>query len=280
MAVPKNATILRGAPLKSGVMLGVSPSSDPTFDVEIARATSSGVYATITRMTPKGEGVPALYTDVLPVDGFTRSYKARAVKDGWLEGDYTAVVSGKPIQLPEIGPNITPLTGQTVGAPLFISTGAPPQYGKANNADAYTKSFTVYPFEFSSTLSAVAAVRAPNRLYPVTALTAFDFYAPVPLPANATVTEVGLQYRRNGALGVVRFRLQVVSASTITVTAIDYTATGTTGTYTKNFTSGVGTGGVQYYARMTLTSTDGTANSVYLNTLSFTYTQPNVAVGV
>src|SRR6188768_735338 len=102
MAVPKNAQLLRMAPLKSGIMLGVSPSSDPTFDVEIARATSSGVYTTITRATPKGGGVPVVYTDLLPVDNFTRSYKARAVKDGWLAGDYTAVVSAKPIEMPEI----------------------------------------------------------------------------------------------------------------------------------------------------------------------------------
>lgn len=145
MAVPKNAQVMRGAPLKSGVMLGVSPSSDPNFDVELARATSSGSYQTIARLTQKGEGVPSLYTDVLPVDGFSRSYKARAVRDGWTAGDYTAAVASKPVYLPEIMPFITPLTGKGIGSPLFVSTGAPITVGQ-KVATANVRKYLTIPF--------------------------------------------------------------------------------------------------------------------------------------
>lgn len=145
MAVPANAQRFRMAPLKAGVMLGVSPSSDPTFDMEIARATSSGVYTTVTRLTGKGLGVPVVFTDILPVDNFTRSYKARAVKDGWKEGDYTSVVSAKPVELPEITPNVTPLTGKGIGSPLFVSTGAPVTVGQ-KVATSNVRKYLTIPF--------------------------------------------------------------------------------------------------------------------------------------
>lgn len=153
MAVPSNARILRGAPLKTGVILGVSPSSDPTFDVEFARATSSGVYATVARLSPKGAGIPVSYTDLLPDDNAIRLYKARAVKDGWDPGDYTSAVSAKPIILPEVSPNITPLTGKGIGSPLFISTGAPPTVGQAAAA-ANVRKYLVFPFSAVVTNSA------------------------------------------------------------------------------------------------------------------------------
>lgn len=280
MAVPRNATFLRGVPLKSGVMLGVSPSSDPTFDVEMAKATSSGVYLTVARLTGKGDGVPTLYTDLFPVDGKARSYKARAVKDGWIAGDYTAVVSAKAVVLPEIAPNITPITGQTVGAKLFLSTGTPPQYGKANLAQYYDVPLDIYPFEFQSTSSAVAYSKNQQRLYPTSVLTAVSFYNKSVIPNLANVGTVSLYYRRAGILGVLRFRIQTFSASTLTATLLDYTATGLGGAFVKTFTSGFGVGNVPLYLRMDMTSTIGTTASVQLNRVSFEYNKANVGIGV
>lgn len=280
MAVPSNARILRGAPLKGGVMLGVSPSSDPTFDMEIARATSSGVYDTVARLTAKGSGIPVSYTDILPVDGFSRSYKARAVKDGWDPSAYTAVVSAKPVYLPEIAPNITPLTGQTVGAPLFISTGAPPKYGKANLQQYYDVPLDVYPFEFNTTANSVVYNANERRIFPTSVLTATAFYWKSVIPSGSSVGTVDLYYRRAGILGSLRFRVQTFSASTITVTLLDYTATGTSGSFTKSFTSGFGVGNVPLFARVDITSTIGSTASVQLNRISFQYKKPNVGVAV
>lgn len=280
MAVPRNASILRAAPLKSGVILGVSPSSDPTFDVEIARATSSGVYATVARLTPKGGGVPVSYTDILPVNNLAQSYKARAVKDGWLEGTYTAVVTAKAIALPEIAPNITPLTGQTIGAPLFISTGAPPKYGRTQLPSAYRKPEVVYPFEFVVSNSANTYVASATKVYPGAPLVATPFYAKSNLPSGSSVAQVDWLYYRPSTKGSLRFRVQRVSDVEVTTTLIDYTATGTTGNYTKMFTSGFAVTDDPLLILLDVTSSAGTTASVYGRRLEFAYKQPNLAVGV
>lgn len=143
MAVPTNAIVYRAWPLKTGVMLGVSPSSDPTFDVEIARATSSGVYETIDRLSPNTGGVYPSFTDILPGTTNTFSYKARAIKDGWNAGDYTNAVTVRPSQLPEYFPPITPLTGKGIGAPLFVASAAPPTVGRANSVQYVRKYLTL-----------------------------------------------------------------------------------------------------------------------------------------
>ena len=200
MAVPTNATVHRGFPLKAGVMLGVSPSSDPNFDVEIARATSSGVYATIARMTPKGSGVPVVYTDILPRDNRTRLYKARAVREGWLEGDYTAEVSATPIELPSVVPNITPVTGKPLGVSVFISTAAPTAYGSPMSTGALAKPAVLAGADFIGITNSVPYRTGANfgSMRPTTAnaSTQFVYVANAQVPVGVTVYGVEVLYRR------------------------------------------------------------------------------------
>lgn len=195
MAVPKNATLHRPAPLKSGVILGVSPSSDPTFDVEIARATS-GVYETISRLTPKGSGIPVSYTDILPVTTGTFSYKARAVKEGYLAGDYTAVVTARPIQLPEFPPTITPLTGKGIGAPLFVSTGAPPTVGQkvatASVRKYLTISFTEITPDQTTSTERLFFDQTPPLAYVANAPGTAHAFVSAPLPPGVTLRELAV----------------------------------------------------------------------------------------
>lgn len=279
MAVPVNARIFRAAPLKTGIILGVSPSSDPTFDFEVARATSSGVYETIDRLSPNTAGVYPSFTDILPGTTNTFSYKARAIKDGWNAGDYTAVVTARPISLPEIPPPITPLTGKGIGAPLFISTGAPPKYGRPNSAQAYEKGFVLYPFQFTSTSSTVAFAANHQYLYP-RSTAARSFYWQSAIPDGSSVSGVSLMYRRPTVAGTLRFRIQTFSASTVTATSIDYTATGAgAGIFTKTFSSGFG-GNSGLFVRLDMTSTSGSTASVMLRGVDFSYRQPNLAVSV
>lgn len=281
MAVPQNAVINRSAPLKTGILLGVSPSSDPTFDVEVARATSSGVYATVATLTPKGGGIPVTFEDILPMDNFARSYKARAVKDGWNPGSYTGVVTAKPVMLPEFLPNITPMTGQQIGVPMFLSTGAPPKFGKAALTQTYDKFFDLYPFGFFSTANAVAYNANSQYLWPATTA-ARAFYQRLVLPANSTIGTIEVLYRRPSTKGSLRFRIQSLAPSTFGATMIDYTATGAgAGIFTKTFSSaGMGTGNVAYYARIDITSTSGSTASVMFRYADVQYGQANMAANV
>lgn len=227
MAVPTNAMLNRTFPHKSGVMLGMSPSSDPTFDIEMARATSSGVYVTIARLTPKGSGIPVSFTDILPVDNTRRSYKARAVKDGWDPGDYTAVVSAKPIILPEISPNVTPLTGQKIGANLYLSTAQSLAYGTPAVAQSYKKTVRAGGTAFVPGSSGVSFSYGIGTLIPTTknVSTQANYVAHVELPENVTVYKARWIYSRTSANAV--FRAELYSVSTAGTATLRYGKTST-----------------------------------------------------
>ena len=215
MAVPSNVRSLRGAPLKGGIILGISPSSDPTFDVEIARATSSGVYTTIARLTPQGAGMPVTYADILPFDGYTRSYKARAAKEGWLEGDYTSPVSAKPLKMPEILPNITPLTGKAIGATLYISTGTPAKVGSPTVTAYVTKTLRVAGSAFAPKNNTIGYTYGDEGSLQASSLsgsTAYRFQTRFAVPTGATVTGARVGYTRNSTGSL--FAVQVRSVST------------------------------------------------------------------
>ena len=214
MATP-NSQMLRGAPLKCGIILGVSPSSDPTFDVEIVRATSSGVYSTVGRLTNLSGGIQPTFEDLLPYTTQTFSYKARAVKDGWLAGDYTSVVTAKPLQLPEIGPNITPLTGKALGANLYLSTGQSLAYGTPEVAQSYKKTVGFAANIFRAGSTAVSYSYGIGTLVPTTrnASTGANYKADLALPTGVTVYKAQWIYTRQTTAAVFRGELYSVSTA-------------------------------------------------------------------
>lgn len=228
MAVPSNARILRGAPLKTGVILGVSPSSDPTFDVEFARATSSGVYATVARLTPKGAGIPVSYTDLLPDDNTIRLYKARAVKDGWEAGDYTSAVSAKPIILPEVSPNITPLTGKGIGANIYLSTGQLVTFGNASTQAYYNKTVRAVAADcMANTSTATFGFTVVGELHPnSTNNVDHTYFSPVGIPLGALITRVSARVYRGTTGGVVQVSLLQTNSTGTVVTTVTLASTG------------------------------------------------------
>ncbi len=220
MASVPNATVNRTSPLKSGVMLSLSPSSDPTFDIEVARATSSGVYATVARLTSIG-GMPVVFTDLQPVDGRARSYKARAVKDGWNQGAYTAVLTAKAVEgmvyLPDIAPNVTPVTGQTVRIPLFISTGSPVSYGSAASTGNLGKFLYVAGTDFYGVTNLVpfrvGASFGTRRPTVGQASTDYVYVANIKVPIGVKIDKVGITYRRGSTVSVVGLRFDSVNTT-------------------------------------------------------------------
>lgn len=231
MASVPNATVNRTSPLKSGVMLGVSPSSDPTFDMEIARATSSGVYATVARMTPKGDGSPVVFTDLLPVDGRARSYKGRAVKDGWNASAYTAVVTAKPTYLPDVAPNITPLTGKAIGSNMFLSTGQAVAFGGVASPSSYGGHSRTAALLFRPKSSGISYSYGIGTLVPTSrnASTAANYSATVPLPVGVSVYKASWYYVRSTAGAVFRAELYAVSTAGVATSKYAQTSAAVSG---------------------------------------------------
>ena len=263
MAVPSNARSLRGAPLKSGIVLGVSPSSDPTFDVEIARATSSGVYATIARLTPQGAGMPVTYPDILPMSTYTYSYKARAAKEGWLAGDYTAVVSARPLPMPEILPNITPLTGKGIGAPLFVSTAAPMTVGQ-KVAAANVRKYLTFPFtSLFSESPGVLTQMNPPLAYPANGVAGSASFS-APLPPGVTIREATLFAHIGSSTGGASTGDRILCY--VAVGETDHGSLSTVANLSVTSTYGAGTWSNTATGISTLTSTD---NMVFGRALIF-----------
>lgn len=283
MAVPANARNLRGAPLKSGIILGVSPSSDPTFDVDIARATSSGSYMSIARLTPKGSGIPVSYTDILPVTTSRYSYKARAVKDGWLEGDYTAVVTARPIFLPEFPPPITPVTGKAIGVDVFLSTGQRLAYGNADSPSSFGKSVVVSGTMFRPKSTGVSYSYGIGTLVPTTRnpSTGQNYSATVFLPDNATVYKASWIYSRSSAAAVFRAALYSVSTAGLATLQYGKTSTAVSGTplvlTSSSFSFGVG---ANYLVSEVAMKSTANGNDASIVSLEVFYRTPNVQTAV
>lgn len=283
MAVPTNATVPRFTPLKSGVMIGVSPSSDPTFDVEFARATSSGVYSTVARLTAKGAGVPVVFEDLLPVDGKVRNYKARAVKDGYQGGDYTAVLSVKPTYLPDAPPNVTPITGQKLGVNVFLSTAQKVAFGSAAVGSSYRKTIGLAATQFQPASPGVGYSHGIGTLVPTTAFpsTAVNYRATVPLPTGATVYKAQWIYGRLTTSAV--FRAELYSVSTLGTATLQYGHTATvTGANLSLSSSSFSFTVANTYAisAVALKSTEVGGNKASLISFTLSYRIPNLQTGV
>ena len=285
MGVPRNAMILRGAPLKSGVMLGISPSSDPTFDVEMARATSSGVYTTLARLTNKGEGNPSLYTDLAPLDGQARSYKARAVKDGWTPGDYTAVVSAKPVLLPEISPNVTPLTGKGIGSNVFLSTAQKVQFGSAANQKYYRKTLRVGAGDcMADTSTGLYAFNGQGELYPnSTNNSVHTYFAPVGAPLGCIFVSMKARVYRGTTGGTVEVDFNQVNSTGAVVTTVVAISTAAGGY--QSLTNNIGgslpaSTAYMYNLIVKLKSNNAARTNARFSWCDITYDVPFVQVGV
>jgi hypothetical protein len=88
---------------QSGVVLGLTPSSDPTYEIEIQRAStassSSGWY-TIAVVGPQSTTWDYQYTDRLPFDNDVRKYRCRLTKEGYNAGAWSTTLSAVPQPLP------------------------------------------------------------------------------------------------------------------------------------------------------------------------------------
>lgn len=283
MAVPVNARIFRAAPLKTGVMLGVSPSSDPTFDVEFARATSSGVYETIDKVSPNTQGVYPKFTDILPGTTNTFSYKARATKDGWNPGDYTTPITVRPIALPEYFPPITPVTGKAIGVDVFLSTGQRLAYGNADNPSSFGKSVVISGTMFRPKSTGISYSYGIGTLVPTTRnpSTGQNYNATVFLPDNATVYKASWIYTRSSAASV--FRAALYSVSTAGLATLQYGKTSTAVSSTplvltsSSFSFGVG---ANYLISEVAMKSTANGNDASIISLEVFYRTPNVQTAV
>lgn len=218
-----------------GIRVAIYPSSDPTFDLELARsgASSAGsTYQTIARLgVINGQGIPQ-YVDRTGNDGFKRFYKARSVRDGWTPSPYTSIVSATPGLLQEqmalapaftampavVSPRITPTTD---------SPGAP-SYGAGNSAQNYiTRFWTPFLLDSHSTETTIrltaGGILVSRPTVTGTKTTTWQFFT---LPPGTLLKTLQVFMARKGAASTATVNFYHLSAgalpgafATITATA-------------------------------------------------------------
>src|SRR6266700_3502459 len=183
-----------------GIRVAIYPSSDPTFDLELARsgASSAGsTYQTIARMgVINGHGVPQ-YVDRTANDGFKRFYKARSVRDGWTPSTYTAVASATPGILQESNFPTPALSGLGVPMTMWVSSAAAIKVGSHGTTGQVIKFLTFNPSAFQPSsnggkwlFTGVKFTYAPTNTGTLRA------FAPLAFPPGVTLTSVSITYRR------------------------------------------------------------------------------------
>lgn len=197
---------------RTGITLALGPTSDPTLRWQLRSAvgSSTGTFTTYPDLAGQfGPGQYPTFTDVLPLDGQTRCYQHRAVRnDGTVVGAWSPVLKAKPVVLPE-GPTLqTPVTGHKVGSHLSLSTGIKVQYG-SGNVPLQGMRTTLYPATLwgagSSTapahhwLQSDGALRMKNGAGVAAGSSGTSFIGSLILPASATITGITVYYKRTAA---------------------------------------------------------------------------------
>jgi hypothetical protein len=106
---PQLATAIRPRHPDFGITIAVYPSTEPRFGAELERkdgATgSTEAFGLIHKFTWRDIQLPSstdqqaayVYSDILPNDGNTYTYRARAVAIGYTASAYTSQIAAQPV---------------------------------------------------------------------------------------------------------------------------------------------------------------------------------------
>jgi hypothetical protein len=137
------------APQDYGIKLGVFPSSDARFGVQVDISTNSstGPWRPLKGLTPAG-GQWNVVTDYLPNDGQRRYYRARHTAQGY-DPSTNIVVSALPARiLPGQRVEVPAFTGIGVPVDIYLSSANAVRVGSAGNSGAILKPLAISGMTF------------------------------------------------------------------------------------------------------------------------------------
>src|SRR5690348_5774080 len=141
----------------TGITVGVYPSSDPSYDLQLYRAasTSAGVQPTSSKFSELAtlgvlNGAAAVsYRDSLPLSRTWWWYKSRSVKTNYATPSaFTTGVAAQAATLPTSTPGAIPFTGRPIQVTPRLSTNATPAYGTTGTPAYILKTRRILPTEF------------------------------------------------------------------------------------------------------------------------------------
>lgn len=281
MARPTGMAQISPFVTRTGVVVALSPTSDPTHQIQLERAngSSTGTFQTVAVLAGQvGPGQYPTYTDVLPDDGVTRVYRAKAVKQGYTDGAYTALLKAKPAIIPEGATVQTPITGHKITSNISLSTAAKLQYGSADVTTNYTKS-ALYPPSFlvPKTQATKWSYSSQGYLWPNTTTGTQTYIAPVYLPPGTKLGTMTLWGAKRHSGTIVKAVLTGTDFTELTATYCTLTLTTSGDTVTSTAASGVTIfGGNRYNWTITLKTTGGSTDGQF-KLLTMEYLVPDYA---
>jgi hypothetical protein len=119
---------------ESGIILGLNPSSDRSFDIRLQRQDTGTTWGSIQVWQGNSYNGAFQYRDLLKNDGLRRDYRARHEKSGYTAGAWTDTVSGGPILLSDGDAPQMPLSRRPISLPILLSTAASVRFGNTTGA--------------------------------------------------------------------------------------------------------------------------------------------------
>ena len=189
----------------TGITVGVYPSSDPFYDIQIYRAasTKSGAGPTSVPASSKFSELATLgvingqasvtYRDSLPLSNTLWWYKARSVKTNVATPSaFTTAVYSQAGLMPTSTPGAIPWSGKPIQVVPRLTTNATPVYGTSSGSAYYKKLMTIPFTAFTPDTSTRkwlvgGGVTRPNYMG-ITSSVQTQFVADVVLPVGATIT--------------------------------------------------------------------------------------------
>ena len=260
--------------LDHGVILGMYPGADPTFGIELQRMNAgSAVWNTIYQVEDTIQQSEVVYTDYLPNDNRSRSYRARHIKVGWTAGAWTDTATAIPSELPNNegsgggGGGRPPvyMTGRGMPVDMWVNTGASIKAGNGITAATITKTIRFPACDFIARTSTFAWNLTAGYLEHDSAVSTElrQYRVPVVLPEGTILNSLAIR----GYVG------STVAANNMICTLNRYSSEGVA-TNLGNITLGTTDAG----AWVTVSSTYGeTIQNPYTYDIQVT-TRPNVSV--
>jgi hypothetical protein len=186
---------------QSGIILGLHPSSDTTFDLRLQRQDTGTTWRSVQVWQGGAYDHVVVYRDLLPNDHLRRDYRARHEKSGYTAGAWTDTVSGGPAVLPPGDPPFIPVSGRRLTLPTYLSTSATLAIRtSAGAAGAVAKSMTLPAAELLPSQSTNKWAFNVAYVSPLVASAALiELYGSVVLPPGVTVTGVNARMYRSAA---------------------------------------------------------------------------------
>ena len=237
MALPSGMSTWTGTPERSGIVVGLYPSTLHRLAVELHYSTQTTASTSSTKWTirrvPASSASLLQQTIILPLSTRRWFFKARHKDTGWANGPFTAVVNARPVVLG--AKPATPLVRygfkgnvELPGADLWLQSTKTAKVGTQASTATITKTFIVPHSALVPGLDTYTISHTQNYISSRTT-NAIVVHGPIVLPPNVTITKVETGVFRSSTADTLDTKLYEIKTSDASAT-LRATLTYSTGT--------------------------------------------------